>query len=140
MADTRDLLDQMGYPAAGCTHQVSPRGEPRLEVTTRSRATAAGRSGKEVSIRERMPGTGLEVVLETAGQVAGFEGDVELDLPGAVSGCMSTLASIVLGKSRSQVGGMAGVAFAGMLEALQDVGVEHGCSLREASAGRRNSR
>ena len=40
----------------------------------------------EMPVCECLSGTGLEVALETAGQIAGFEGDVEFDLPGSVSG------------------------------------------------------
>jgi hypothetical protein len=54
-------------------------------------------------IRERMPGTGLEVPLETAGQVTGLEGAVELDLPRAVSGGGTVLAGVVLLQTSFQV-------------------------------------
>ena len=40
----------------------------------------------KMPVCECVSGTGLEVALETAGQVTGFEGDVALDLPGSVSG------------------------------------------------------
>ena len=69
MANFHDHHDRTGYPATGCAYRVTPRGKPHLEATTRSRATEAGSLGKEVPIRERMPGTGLEETLEPVGYV-----------------------------------------------------------------------
>jgi hypothetical protein len=56
-----------------------------------------------MAIGESVTGTGSEVAFEATSQVAGFEGDVELYLPGSVLGSVATLASVVLPDAFSQV-------------------------------------
>ena len=124
-----------GLSARGLLRRAGAGGVLSREATLLRSLRELRRAGPEMAIGESVTRAGLEVTFEVAGQLQGVECDVELDLPRPVLGSVLTLAAIVLGKPRSQIGRVTDVAFAGILDALQDVRVEHIKSLEAIGTG-----